>query len=109
MIYSYKSSIKIGTPYYLGFNKTNNAINYQFGLLGIDKSKLTIKYSDKTLHIFVKEDDEEIHYVHNGSISQSIDSMIDENNVSAKLENGVLTITILLKEKKDNTKLIPIQ
>ena len=104
--------------------KTNimeNADNYQVTseIPGVSKENIKIDVADNTLTIRVnkkKEDkDEKKNYlvkeISESSLSRSfyLDEM-DENNITAKMDNGILTITVgKVKEVKPQTRRISIE
>ena len=86
---------------------------------GVDKKNIKIDVSDNTLVINInkKENKKEtktnylVKEISESNVSRSfyLDDM-DENNVTAKMDNGILTITVLKnKEIKSSTKKIMIE
>lgn len=86
---------------------------------GVDKKNIKIDVSDNTLVINInkKSDKKEaktnylVKEISESNVSRSfyLDDM-DENNVTAKMDNGILTITVLKnKEIKSGTKKIMIE
>jgi HSP20 family protein len=104
--------------------KTNimeNADNYQVTseIPGVSKENIKIDVADNTLTIRVnkkkKNKDEKKNYlvkeISESSLSRSfyLDEM-DENNITAKMDNGILTITVgKVKEVKPQTRKIAIE
>ena len=98
-----------------------NADNYQVTseIPGVSKENIKIDVADNTLTIRVnkkKENkDEKKNYlvkeISESSLSRSfyLDEM-DENNITAKMDNGILTITVgKVKEVKPQTRKIAIE
>ncbi|MEW8973176.1 MAG: Hsp20/alpha crystallin family protein [Tissierellaceae bacterium] len=87
-------------------------------LPGVNKEDIGIELDDGRLNIVVKKEENtektDINYIHKERRSTSMYRSIYlqdalDDNASAKLENGVLTINIPKQEKIDNSKQIKIE
>lgn len=87
-----------------GFTKEDIAIN-------LDEGKLTISAQKNEE---VDKSDEDKNYIHRERKSSKVSRTmyfddIDEENINAKLEDGILSINLGKKELKDNNKRIEIE
>ena len=87
-------------------------------LPGVNKEEVSLDLRDGTLSIAVNREEnvneEKKNYIHRerrvSSMSRSVYlGDVDANAVSAKLDNGVLKITVPVKTPVDNTRRIEIQ
>ncbi len=84
---------------------------------GVDKKNVGIEYSDDMLTINVKREqnkDKDAKYLTEerefGEFSRSFNlENIDEDNIKAKFENGVLEVVLPKKKEANNKKLIAIE
>jgi len=88
-------------------DRGDEAFTARVELPGYTKEQVDVVIKDKILEIQTKETDDE--NLEDFSYRASIPSGIDVENVSAKLENGVLTIIFPLVEKKELSKSITIE
>lgn len=87
-------------------------------LPGVKKEEINLDLSDGKLSISIqreeKESKEEKNYIHQERRYSSMSRMVylgdvEEDNVTAKLEEGILFIEIPKGEEKEKTKKIPIE
>lgn len=99
--------------------ETENSYNVTVDVPGVDKKDIDLKYHDDVLTISInqeeKNDSESNNYIRRERSYQSISRSFylvngDENNINAKLNNGVLSIVVnKLEEKQYNKKTISIE
>lgn len=99
--------------------ETENSYNVTVDVPGIDKKDIDLKYHDDVLTISInqeeKNDSESNNYIRRERSYQSISRSFylvngDENNINAKLNNGVLSIVVnKLEAKQYNKKTISIE
>lgn len=86
---------------------------------GISKDNITVTFEDNTLTVHVKsetkkEDKEEKSYIRKERTTMDMERSyylddVDENSITAKIENGILTLSVSkLKEKVNPKKVIQI-
>lgn len=96
----------------------NNVYNIEADLPGFDKKDVSIEINDDYLTIKAEKEteikDESKKYIHNerryGKVERSFYLRgINQDNISAKMENGTLYITIPKQDEKESKKLIEIK
>lgn len=80
-----------GTEYYM--TSTDNEVTIEMPLPGVSKENLKVNVEDNLLTIEAKTDAKS-KFAKSASKSWSLDDTIDVSHISAKLDNGLLTVTL---------------
>jgi HSP20 family protein len=87
-------------------DKEKDKLTFTAELPGFEKEEVTISYKDNKLKIKAEAKDKKAVYACRGfSEIWKITGEVDDENISAKLDKGILTVTlpVLTKESKNTT------
>ena len=90
--------------------KNDNEYKIFMSVPGLTKEDLTIKVKDNTLTISYQknEKDEKITFVSNFEKSYILDDTVKDKDITGKVENGILELTLPLEKKKLLERLISL-
>jgi len=91
------------------FRKDNeDGIVMEFSVPGLTKEDLTILVDGDILRISYKTDEDKSNFIKSFERSYSIGDDLDIKKIGAKVENGVLTVTLPKDKKKNSQRTISI-
>lgn len=91
-------------------HKTVNdeGVTLEFVVPGLEKEDVSIFTDDKTLRISYSPEEEKSKFVKSFERSYTMADDLDDKKINAKLENGVLTVTIPKSKKKNSQRTISV-
>jgi len=107
-----------GDTFKIDVQETDQEYIVEAELPGVQKSDLSIKLEEARLSILVAKeqsvDEDSKNYIHKERRYSSMSRAVfladaDSEGIKAKLENGVLTVTVPKKDKPDNSVKIDIE
>lgn len=108
-LFNNRSTVKPRVPFFINAEYEDNEAILHFGILGVDKSKLYLKYVDHMLSIRVVDGN----YLFDFDFQPKLHLLwrygADENKITAAFEHGVLSVAFSPKDNKQTTKIIDIQ
>jgi HSP20 family protein len=116
--YCHRHSMGLGKEFKLDIKSTKKEYVIEAEIPGVKKSEVDLNVEDQTLCIFVRREkkvaDEKDDYLCQERYDSSTERSIylrdaDFQQTKAKLENGILTITVQKHKKSDNVQKITIE